>query len=898
MGRYSKSHSNYVLRKRYMNAAGGVIYERDWLTLGERHVFEPGKRPVYYSGNFVFSDNSRINTLKRHKFSKFIASWNYDDVKDAKGTSNKVSLNTRTNDLRDFAYYGSCREAVRVALLNIINQFPGQIKTLSTPLVEPGEGGEQTIYALYNPFEIDLVHKYPELTAYDNPLRFLGLKWDKYTLNENQITGYKVDIHFVDEVCMPNNEGKEVITITIKSADTSSGDEIETVLYGYYLDGAVRYGATEDIVIRPTTETINDYFDNLYGLERMLLNRHSKPRYSNRLITPIEKIDKNGYAYVLRTYTWPSDEYCITIDTPQYYSFAESLYRTAEIFDETWCDNLYGKMTHEAIKNFDWTYTRTYSEGEEADYTEGGDLMADLLRLYGRMFDDLKWAIDGIRQTGKITYDGFNNITDAELTDKLELKGWDVTSTIPALRYGPDGEDSPTPQSETSIDAEAIDRFAKDTKGGIEIFLQDTVSPDNIPYGTRTRISPHDKWFAAISNDIYTANEADIEFMRELMLSSKKILQSKGTLSSIEMVFALFGLGRGVDYDLGEGYKETVPKKLYQDTDGYWPCVDASRNLTAILRYGTTDTHEAAEDPYNGIPLGELKYKNRDYLIPKMEAGKNYIGNEMFQSNGGWARHGWVDADFVYTETLSYLKTVSNILDLYNLNPRSLNVGDVYYVYDLVATTDGEVMPDTEDEIPSSHFFGLLNDARPDLPESWKEIIMDPESPDFDEDSELYQRASYLDSIMSVNTGNNPHVGYGNYDMGSTYDGYMSNPFSDITANSSMDEALIDIINSTDDSGYTFPIDRYGALDIETEGDSDSKGESKYAVKKIRSASEGEDGEGRLKKYFLNDKILVIKNLHGRNDTYNEYFFNVIFPYISQVIPSTTMLLLEGFDAE
>ena len=32
MGRYSKSHSNYVLRKRYMNAAGGVIYERDWLT--------------------------------------------------------------------------------------------------------------------------------------------------------------------------------------------------------------------------------------------------------------------------------------------------------------------------------------------------------------------------------------------------------------------------------------------------------------------------------------------------------------------------------------------------------------------------------------------------------------------------------------------------------------------------------------------------------------------------------------------------------------------------------------------------------------------------------------------------------------------------------------------------
>lgn len=890
MGRYSKSHSNYVLRKRYMNAAGGVIYERDWLTLGERHMFAPGKRPVYYSGNFVFTDNSRINTRKRHKFSKFIASWNYDDVKDAKEKSNKVSVNTRTNDLRDFAYYGSCREAVRVALLNIINQFPGQIKALSYELIE-GNG----IYALYNPFEIDLIHPLPELSTYDNPLRFLALSWDKYAVNDYPITNYTVDVHFADTDCLPNNEGLEVITITI----TTSKEET-IVLHGYYIDGVVRYGTTkEDLVIHPYTSIINEYFDNLEGLERLLLNRESKPRYSNRLVTPIEKIEQDGYSYVLRTYTWPSDGYCIIIDTPLYYSFAESLYRIAETFDETWCDNLYGKMTHEAIKNFDWTYTRTYAEGEEEDYVEGGEIMADLLRVYGRMFDDLKRAVDGIRQTGKVSYDGFNNITDAELTDRLELKGWDITSTIPAITYGTDEEGSAISQSDTSIDTYTIYNYVSDERGGVEVFLQNTRDPDDVPYGPRIRKTAHPKWFTAINDEAYTANDVDIEFMRELMLSSKRILRSKGTISSIEMMMAMFGLGRGVDYELGEGYKTTTPKKLYRETDeGYLSCLEASRNLTAILRYGTTDTYDAQVDPYNGIPLGELKYKNRDYLIPKMVSGNAYLGNPMFQSNGGWARHGWVDGKFIYTETLSYLKTVATVGELYELNPRILNNGDVYYVYDLIDSMDGDVLPDNEDEIPTSHFFGLINEDRPDLPDSWKEIIMDQTSPDFRPYDELYQRAAYLDSIISVNTGNNPHVGYGKYDMGSTYDEYMTSPFSHIVANAVLDQTLIDIINSNGDNGYTFPIEKFGVLDTETEGDDDSKNESKYYVNKTRSATEYENEQGELSKYFLNDKILVIKNLHRGNETYNQYFMNVIFPYISQVIPSTAMLLLDGFDID
>ena len=52
MGRYSKLYSNYVLKKRHQAVEGGTIFERDWGTLGERHVIESGKKRVYGDSTF------------------------------------------------------------------------------------------------------------------------------------------------------------------------------------------------------------------------------------------------------------------------------------------------------------------------------------------------------------------------------------------------------------------------------------------------------------------------------------------------------------------------------------------------------------------------------------------------------------------------------------------------------------------------------------------------------------------------------------------------------------------------------------------------------------------------------------------------------------------------------
>ena len=67
MARYSKTHSNYVLKKRHQTLQdGSTIFERDWGTLGERHVIERGKRRIYSDSNFLFTDNSKAGNKYRN----------------------------------------------------------------------------------------------------------------------------------------------------------------------------------------------------------------------------------------------------------------------------------------------------------------------------------------------------------------------------------------------------------------------------------------------------------------------------------------------------------------------------------------------------------------------------------------------------------------------------------------------------------------------------------------------------------------------------------------------------------------------------------------------------------------------------------------------------------------
>ena len=112
-------------------------------------------------------------------------------------------------------------------------------------------------------------------------------------------------------------------------------------------------------------------------------------------------------------------------------TYTSRLSDIGSFYDEYFTDNLYRSMTHEAIKNFDWTYTREYVEGDEEEYVIGGEKMQKALRIFAREFDETLAYINNIRSTNRITYDERSNLPDYFLTDAVGNEGWNVRLVIP-----------------------------------------------------------------------------------------------------------------------------------------------------------------------------------------------------------------------------------------------------------------------------------------------------------------------------------------------------------------------------------------------------------------------------------------------------------------------------------
>ena len=129
------------------------------------------------------------------------------------------------------------------------------------------------------------------------------------------------------------------------------------------------------------------------------------------------------------------------------------------------------------------------------------------------------------------------------------------------------------------------------------------------------------------------------------------------------------------------------------------------------------------------------------------------------------------------------------------------------------------------------------------------------------------KKAKYLNSIISSNVGNNPHVGYGTYDEGIEFKDYMEKPFKYC-----IDEYLLEPDWKTEAENITYTL---------------NEGEDSDKVKVLID----DDAD----KYYINRKYFVMKNkLDG--DAFKKYFTDVIVKYVMQVIPSTVILVLEGFD--
>lgn len=924
--RYVKNHSNYLLRKKHQDTIDGRILEKDWVTIGgrERYYSRDKKKSYHGDNNFVFTVTNIPTYRKKHRYGKFIAEWQYDDVKDAKPIVNQVKRNNKSNDIRDFAYYGSASELVRSSIENIIANFPpyltvaGGGMTLgdSTEFNEYGVSFSSSSYIVSNPLLLDFWHKNVQLDKYDDINHFLDSSWMNFVYTTDGTTYQEITtkptISYVKEgTCSKNIE--EIWKITIGSVTLRGINYYDRLVF--LVDGY------KDFNLMPKKRVIDEYFNNVDAFESCLLNRESKPYYSNTFMTP--KRTDYGMIETYRNYTWPSvtfkytytnklDEYgnelkeseyetvtveFVAIDTesPKYTQFVMDLAKVGNILDETYSDNIWGKMVHEAIKNYDWSYSRYIDEDKTEDYIEGGNQIEQFLRIYGRGMDDLKREADGIKSTNNITYDGKDNITDAELSDKLDLKGWEVYSTIPIL-----SADEGSYSEDSSLSGPALN----DLELGVELGYKGY---------TTTHITP---------------SMVDNEFMRRFNLVSNRIIATKGTIESIDMIMGMFGFSRWEgDYSLTEEYRTTTQKMLFEwdkdnhrykqgdkysyvyDTDeDYSDDEDALENkgdnrieLANHKKYDMIRYYD--DDPYSGLPLKEIYARNNIMLVPYYDHHKVYDGEMYFQFKGGWG--GTDENDYEYLETKNYLQVVSTCQSLLDMS-NQVRDGEIVYVISMIDYCSIFESNNSKCCMPTSHYMKCRDSRGANTVSGWELV---------DENSNDYERAEYLDSILSENKGNNPHVGYGEYDLGDEYWAYMASPFKyaidgkrlyDLTGENviikewadtnremfKISEPVTIIHGNTED--YTFEdkkeykwnddlMVKYRALNDYYKDD------DKTGDKNERWEDETEENG-----YILNSKVLTFTlGDVAKSQYFREYFDNVIKKYLLQVIPSTTILKFE-----
>ena len=720
---YIKSYSNYVLKRKHQNINSGTIYERDITTIGGLNQFAKGQIPIYKSSNFIITVNneSKVNRnfINDSGWEKNGSEdiWTLSNINESNGVESaektlKIVLKQDYYKLRDFAYFGSCVELIRASVIDIVNRFPGELYVPSIEgngipvfynelgVSEPKRLGDDyggNWVLVDNPHNINIHTSNVIENEIENKLKYLCLSYKDYGLETMpNITEYAC---VNGEHTTLTNEIKKNISsykisklgVGAKVADVN----INGISIGAFVgnNGEIVYltqGNLNKHVLTPIEKVQNDFFDSLDNFQKILMNKDSNPKYS--VIFEVTSENSFGYVNELKTFTFPTTfgGYNLAVNNSAFNMYVNSLQQYAEFYDEYFCDNIWRSMTHESIKNFDWTYTREYGVGEEEEYVFGGTRMQKTLRLIGREFDEIKTYIDALKNYQMVDYGKGNAIPDYFLTDVVIEEGWDVENIYPYnnnLKQVQFLENVKiTPYSKTYIHPTQQNGYfykCGNNCTGKPSLIEAIGANANISeiYDDCLKIIRH-KIIQYINEKEYSMSDVNNHFMKMLKLNSKNIFRKKGTIQGIETLLSLFGLkskrwcekynnfykqykNNGFtpyvpDYEIKEYVTISNKLKGQSDTKDIW--VSSGKNMNNIDWYNSTKTvGYDTEDYRNGIyysyqglpvrsyikdgdeyyntdrlPIGyDLEGKNR-YLYPYFSPYKLIDGKPYYQMYGGW----------------------------------------------------------------------------------------------------------------------------------------------------------------------------------------------------------------------------------------------------------------------
>ena len=894
-----KTKADYtILRKRHQNASNGDIFENDYMTISPMDtIFSEDQDIISSDSNFKFSYRINNNLQKKHAKSGWIKTpdgseeWTIDDAISGGSISDesKIRIKPNYNSLKDFAYYGSAVELVRGSLNDIIQNFPAELyfseKTLKSELEKVNDNVKvpEAWKLISNDFGINAHVDNINASNVYNPLRYLSLSIDNYNLIKGDIitplTG--ITITTSNATCNDNLNGKTIATAV------TSGVTIYTYLMGgktylYYTDSF-----NEGLRIRPNDDVVEEYFATIDEFEYVLLNRDSKPLYMSNFDTPYET-DKGNF-YKKETYIWPSKyNWNPDIESIGYENYVERLISLAEFHDEHDSNNIWRSMTHEAIKNLDWTFVRENGDDIEDLSKIDSSKIEIFLQLYGRQFDGLKRYIDTIKYSNQVSYNEKNNLPDYCLTDSVGNSGWDVKPLIA------------TGKSE---------------------FYSDILY-NNMSKG-------------------YSEVEANNNFMRNLKLNSRYILSNKGTREGIAALLGLLGIYKD-EYEINEHVAIAKGRSDAQEkychfvsglTDMIYPNAE---DIQFVNMKKDSLLDDYAGDVYEGIGVKEVTSNSgQTYVVPWYVNGKKYDNGMYFQCDGGWGK---IESNFyplninvdctpitafsptkidIYEETQNYLKFASDLNEMLDFTNSVIKKGMIVYVTDIEnAANYGFTGNDL------SHYFVLKDKDKSTTANGWSAVTqtdLDNVSALDNESKKDVERIIYLETIRESTEGNNPHTGEGHYDDGKSYVNKLNSIFGGAIENNDLTRFTQADIKAI--SKYTFNIETgykednkkcwyFGKgdgewLDPEDESEGPDRDGMKYRDDVV-NPEEGPKSDEPAANSIVNLKNVDIifyypfdeegKTILPLKTDFEKYLLNVVMPYLEQVIPSTTIMTYDIMD--
>ena len=477
----------------------GIEYRNFSPDLVGLQLTSDGGTPLFTMGNFSITtnvDKKKTKNFITSNFSNFITLTDLDLTLQTTlallSNNAGVILNLDKRNLTNYALFGSFKEFVRVALENIITNWPAALYV--NPLYQQSTDNiTQSGYTIQN-YTYDSVNDVSSFMVNTNvivnnfEINYLTNGTLENTFNQtNNIRN--LALNYQSYSILVNNNEYDILGFT------GSTNILNDFLY-FTVRGNAFTGLTNGYNIyhiKPNNVKENTFFNSLSDFEAYLLNRLVMPKYT-ALFNYTIKSDDGAILHVSDTLTWPvTDGYNIDFNSTEYETYATKLLDISSNLDLTTSNLMVRFLVTESITDFDTTTVHL----SELDKDTSDQKMNKTLTVYGAEFDVINNFILGIKFANTVSYDKNDNTPDIYLKNIARVLGWDLITSV----------------------------------------LENDL--------LKSYIEPKASTYSGQSVGL-TAVEADTELWRRIILNTPWIWKSKGTRKAIEFIFKFIGTPLGL----------------------------------------------------------------------------------------------------------------------------------------------------------------------------------------------------------------------------------------------------------------------------------------------------------------------------------------------------------------